>query len=469
MPTAHRVLFAALALALAASSWSCARGPDPAEARALAKEAYIFAYPMLENYKTMYIQAIDTSSPGYRGPFNALHHNTALLGPEFREVVRPNNDTIYSFAWLDLRAEPIVVTVPAITDRYYSFQLVDIYTHNFAYIGTRATGTEAGSYLIAGPSWTGHPSEPPPDIRQVFQTEGNFVLCIVRTAVSGAEDLPNVLAIQQQYNVAPLSTFLGEAAPPNPPEIVFPPYNRVEADGPDFIKYFNFLLGQLNVDPSERELIQKLGRIGIVPNRAFNAESFDPAVRHSMDEGIREASEEIESNIANLGEVKNGWSLTGKIFGTRAVMQGQYLNRASAARFGLYGNDLEEAYYPSTNVDSAGDVLDGSQHSYTLRFAKDQIPPVDAFWSMTMYGLPDQLMIGNPIQRYSIGDRTRGLKFGADGSLEIYLQHKSPGKAKEANWLPAPSGPFSVTLRMYLPKAAALDPLYAPPGIMKVD
>ncbi len=468
MPAAHRILFAALALVLAASSFSCSRGPDPVEARALAKEAYIFAYPMLENYKTMYIQAIDTSSPGYQGPFNTFKHSTTLLGPEFTDVVRPNNDTIYSFAWLDLRAEPIVVTVPAITDRYYSFQLVDLYTHNFAYIGTRATGTEAGSYLIAGPSWSGDPSQPPPDIRQVFPTEGNFVFCLGRTAVDGEADLPNVLAIQEGYKVQSLSAYLGEAAPPAPPAIVLPTYNRVEADTPDFIKYLNFLLGQVDIHPSERQLIEKFGRIGIGPNRPFEASALDISVLHAMDEGIREAIDEIEKNVGNLGE-KNSWSLTGKVFGTREVMQGQYLTRASAARFGLYGNDLEEAYYPTTSLDSAGGTLDGSGNRYVLRFTKDEMPPVDAFWSITMYNLPEQLMVANPIHRYSIGDRTRGLKIDKDGSLAIYLQPKSPGKAKESNWLPAPEGPFSLTLRMYLPRPSALDPLYAPPGVEKVD
>jgi len=455
-----------LALSLAACSLPDLTTPGPEEARAIAEEAYIFAYPMLENYKTMYIQAIATSAPTFRAPFNQLKHSTILLGPEFKDVVRPNNDTLYSTVWLDLRAEPLVISVPAIQDRYYSFQLVDMYTYNFAYIGTRTTGTAAGSYLVAGPAWTG---DKPEGVNAVFRTEGNFVYSITRTAVSGQEDVPNVLAIQQQYRVQPLSAFLGRSAPAGAPGGDFPAYDKATAESADFIRYFNYLLGQLAVHPSEQELIAKFGRIGVGPNRPFDAASLGADTRSAINDGVASARQKIKDQGAKLGEQKNHWNLTPRIFGNREQMQGQYLTRASAAYMGLYGNDLEEAYYPSTNWDAGGDPLDASQHSYVLKFAKSEIPAVDAFWSLTMYSLPDGLLVENPIHRYSIGDRTEGLKYGADGSLEIYIQRESPGKDKESNWLPAPNGPFNVVLRMYLPKATALNPLYAPPGIQKRD
>ena len=227
---------------------------------------------MLENYRTMYIQSVSPTSPTYRGPFNRFIHSTVLLGPQFKDVVRSNNDTLYSSAWLDLWAEPIVISVPAITDRYYSFQLVDLYTYNFAYIGTRATGTAAGSYLVAGPSWQG---DKPSGVDAVFRSEGNFVFCIVRTAVDGQEDVPNVAAIQQQYRLRSLSAFLGQPAPIGTAPGSFPAYDSAKAESADFIAYFNFLLGQLVVDPSEKDLIAKFGQIGVGPNRPFDASSLD--------------------------------------------------------------------------------------------------------------------------------------------------------------------------------------------------
>lgn len=465
-----KLLQGAVALTLLASSLAACSLPDvttpgPEEARALAEEAYIFAFPMLENYRTMYVQAVATASPVFKAPFNQFVHKTVLLGPEFKDIVRPNNDTLYSAVWLDLRAEPLVISVPAIQGRYYSFQLVDMYTYNFAYIGTRTTGTAAGSYLVAGPAWTG---DKPAGVAAVLHTEGNFVYSITRTAVSGKEDVPNVLAIQQQYRVQPLSAFLGRSAPASAPGGDFPAYDKAAAESADFIKYFNYLLGQVAIHPSEQALIARFGRIGVGPNRSFDAASLGADTRSAINDGVASARQKIKDQVAKLGEQKNHWNLTPRIFGNREQMQGQYLTRAAAAYAGLYGNDLEEAYYPGTSWDAAGEPLDGSQHGYVLKFAKSEIPAVDAFWSLTMYSQAG-LLVENPIQRYSIGDRTAGLEYGADGSLEIYIQRESPGKDKESNWLPAPNGPFNVVMRMYLPKTTALNPLYAPPGIQKRD
>ncbi|MBI4675628.1 MAG: DUF1254 domain-containing protein [Chloroflexi bacterium] len=439
--------------------------PSVDETRALAEQAYIFAYPMLENYKTMYTQAINVGSPSFRAPFNQLYHTTALANPDAKDVVRPNNDTFYSLDWLDLRAEPMVISVPEIKGRYYSFQLVDMYTFDFAYIGTRATGTAVGNYLVAGPAWQG---KAPAGIDDVFQSEGNLVYSLTRTQVSGDADVPNVQAIQKQYKIQPLSAFLGQPAAPAAPGLNFPPFDQDTEQSAGFIEYFNFLLGQVKIDLSEQDLIASFGRIGIGPNRPFDVTALDPATRDAINAGVTSALEQIKNDQSQLGEQKNGWNLTGRVFGTREQMQGQYLTRAAAAYYGLYGNVLEEAYYPSTNMDVDRNPLDGSKHRYVLKFTKDQIPAVDAFWSLTMYDA-NQMMVDNPINRYSIGDRTAGLQYGADGSLEIYLQRDSPGQDKESNWLPAPDGRFSLTLRMYLPKSYELDPLYAPPGIQKRD
>jgi hypothetical protein len=430
-----------------------------AEARATAEVAYIFAYPMLEHYRTVLglLRAEGTSF--YIGAFNVFDHDTALLGPEVEVIVRPNNDTLYSKAVLDLRAEPMVLSVPAVSDdRYYSFQFIDLYTHNIGFVGTRATGSGPGSYLIAGPSWSG---EPPPGIDGVIRSEGNIVVALGRTAVAGAADIPNVEALQAGYRLSTRSAFLGEPPPPTPPEYDLPVFTQERAESPEFLDDLAFLLDQVEVDGSEAALIAQF--------LALREALDDPAIREAVQQGIDAGREEIAAAVGSLGKERNGWSLMMRLFGNREAMQGRYLTRAAGAMFGLWGNDEAEAYYPTANADDNGEPLDGSRHRYELHFEADQLPDVEGFWSITMYDLPRQLMVANPIDRYSIGDRTEGVAYGEDGSLTLYLQSESPGLEKQSNWLPAPDGPFSATLRMYIPSAEALAGPYAPPPITRVD
>lgn len=439
----------------------------PEEAQAIAQEAYVYAFPMMENYRTMYVQAIDRTAPGYGAPFNEFVHKTELLGPEFKDIVRPNNDTMYSFAWLDLRAQPIVITVPEIKDRYYSVQLVDMFTHNFAYVGTRATGTEAGSYVIAGSQWQG---SKPGGAKGVFRSETNFVYCIVRTEVDGADDVAAVVALQKQYRLTPMNAFLGRSHVPVATGITFPAYDPNRAKSAEFMELFNFILGQVVIVPEEQELFERFAKIGIRPGALSASLGLTPEIRGAIDEGVDRGVMAIgqatrDPNKLEGVEVRaeRGWQGIDGMFGPRRQMRSEYLVRALGAMIGLYGNDTEEAYYPIGSADASGNAFDGSKHDYVMRFEKDELPQVDAFWSMTMYSLPDQLMVENPIDRYSIGDRSK-LRYGKDGSLTIYIQHDSPGKRKASNWLPAPDGPFSLQFRMYLPKPEALDPLYLPPG-----
>lgn len=462
----------ATALLLAGTGPGAAAGPNPTEGiQAIAEEAYIFAYPMLQNYRTMYLQAIYPASPTYVG-FNTMYNETHLYGPEFTDVVRPNNDTVYSMTWLDLRAEPVVISVPAIPDRYYSFQLVDLYTFNFGYLGTRTTGTEAGSYLVAGPQWKG---EVPAGIKAVFRSEGNFVYNVVRTAVDGEADLPNVRGIQQHYRVQTLSDYLGRPMPPpvvyHPPFPDFPVWSAARASSADFIGYFNYLLGQLTVHPSEKTTVAGFARIGIGPGRPFHPELLRPEVRQAIEAGVASASSKIIAKGFALGRQVNGWNLTPRIFGDREQMQqmpDMYLVRAAAAALGLYGCNLEEAYYPTAHLDAEGLPLDAAGQNHVLRFGPGEFPPVDAFWSITLYDT-DQRMVANDINRYSIGDRTPGLVYGEDGSLEILIQHAAPPPDRLPNWLPAPDGPFTLTLRMYLPLFSPPDALYAPPPVLRQD
>jgi len=453
------------------SSQTAMEAVTPKEASAIAEEAYIYAFPVMENYRTMYVQAIDRNAPGYVAPFNQLTHKTKLLGPEFKDIVRPNNDTMYSLAWLDLRAQPVVVTVPEIKDRYYSVQLVDMFTHNFAYVGTRATGTEAGSYVIAGPEWQG---TKPGDAKEVFRSESNFVYCIIRTEVDGSEDVATVVELQKRYALTPMNVYLGRSRVPAAAGITFPSYDPNKAKSAAFIDLLNFVLKQVAVPPEEQELMASFARIGIEPGAISASLSLSPELRVAIDAGVGQAIMTIEVELQDPSKlegvrvrVDHGWQGIDGLFGNGQAMRTKYPVRAMAAMLGLYGNDSDEAYYPTANSDGSGKPLDGSKHDYVLRFAADELPQVDAFWSMTMYSLPDQLMVANPINRYSVGDRSK-LRYGKDGSLTIYIQHDSPGKQRASNWLPAPDGVFSLQFRMYLPKPEALDPLYLPPPVRPV-
>ncbi|CCU85173.1 DUF1254 domain-containing protein [Mesotoga sp.] len=430
------------------------------EAREVARQAYIFAFPMLENYRTMVLQAVIPNS------FNEFEHLQGLLGPEFREIARPNNDTLFSAAWLDLRNEPVIIEIPSICERYFSVQFIDMYTHNFAYAGTRTTGCRKLTVMVNGPSSFVETSN---EVDEVFTSEGNFVFCIVRISVNPEMpgDIDAVMKIQNNFKIEPFGAFYGSQTSSSNKSIAFPHFSQEKAESAGFISYLNFLLGQLEIHPSEKALIERFGLIGIGPNLPFNENDLQPEMITAIEKGIEDAMSTIFRPLEKLGVTKNGWNLTKRIFGSRQQMQGKYEIRAAAAYVGLYGNDLEEAYYPISYVDADNESYDGSKYDYKIHFESHEIPPVEpgGFWSITMYG-DDQFMVPNQIDRYSIGDRSR-LSYNDDGSLDIYIQHDSPGPDLERNWLPAPNGPFSLSLRMYLPSPRALDPLYCPPGVEK--
>lgn len=435
----------------------------PQEAKQIAKEAYIFAFSMLENYKTMYVQAVNENLPTYREPFNQFFHMRQLLTPEFTEVVGPNNDTLYSLAWLDLGTEPIVLSLPDIPgERYYVFQICDMYTFNVEYIGARTTGYQTAKYLFVGPGWDG----PTPDgIDGVRRTEGRFLFLLGRTAVAGVEDGPTVNALQDQYTLTPLSAYLGQPAPEPAPAPDFPPYDPEKAASIEFISYFNFLLGQLEPGPDERPRLEQWAKIGVQPGQPFDPDALAPDIRQAIAEGVAAGHERIKEESLRVGRNVNNWTLIGEGFGYRSMVGGKDLIRAAANMVGIYGNNPEEAYNFTAAKDGDGEPLDSSKHNYIIHF--ETPPPVKAFWSVTMYKLPTPLFIANPINRYSIGDRTPDFKLGEDGSVTIYLQHKSPGLAKESNWLPAPDGPFALALRIYWPKQDVLDGKWEPSSIKK--
>ena len=440
----------------------------PDEAKAIAETAYVFAYPMMESYKTMYNQTINKQSNTYRAPFNQLHSLRELATSDFTDVVSPNNDTLYTMGWLDLRTEPVVLSVPAVPDnRYYSFQFIDAFTFDWAYVSERTTGSNGGTYLIRGPDQKEQTHE---GFDEVFTSISQFVLTIGRTAVKDVQDQPIVHALQDQYALLPLSTFMGEAAPPRASRIDFPAWDDKRETSADFIGYLNFLLSTVELYPKAQPLIDESAKIGVGAGRHFNAADLEPDILEAVDAGVKEGHKRIETNSRQLSNPVNGWNLMTDVFGTREMMEDKDLTRASAAMIGLFGNISQEAYYPMSSVDSNGQQLDGSRHDYVLHFTEDQLPPVNAFWSFSLYKLPEKQFTANPIDRYSIGDRTEGLEYGDDGSLTIYVSDKSPGKEREANWLPAPNGQFYLVGRLYLPKAEAIDASpYAPPAVRAME
>jgi hypothetical protein len=421
---------------------------SPDETEAIAKDAFIYAYPMLFNYKTLYSQTQDRNSKAYVGGFGTFRHYSQVYGPDNKEIVTPNNDTPYSWAWLDLRREPWVLTVPKLPeDRYYVFQWIDLFTYNFGYVGSRTSGNGAGNYLIAGPEWHG---PIPPGIDKVLTSETDLVVTLGRTALNGPADVGHVVRIQEQYKLAPLSDFLHTAAPPDVPSVTFPKWDEARATSTDFISYLNFLLQFAQpVNPSEVELMQRFAKIGIAPGKPFDASTLDPATREALERGVADAKQTLaaaeKSTTGSFG-----------LFGSRNDLKTDYTTRAVAAAMGIYGNSKEEAVYVGYHVDANNKQLVGAQ-PYVLHFAKKDLPPARFFWSMTLYDLPARHLVANPIDRYSIGDRTKHLKYGADGSLDLYVQHDSPGKAKEANWLPAPTGAYTLIMRIYGPKPAVFD------------
>ena len=434
------------------------------EARSIAKDAYIYGVPMVAQYKTMYAFSIDKGTPQYKGPFDSILNIARVFTPDDTAFVTPNSDTPYSFAGLDLRAEPVVITIPKMEkSRYFVFQLMDLYTFNFAYIGSRTTGNDGGTYLISGPGWNG---DAPKDISKTFQAETQFVSVVGRTQLFNPVDLPNVKKIQAGYKVQPLHEFLHTPAPPAPPAVDWQkPISPAEQTSLAFFNQLAFLLQfAMPPHPSEVDLRNQFARIGIEPGKPFDASSFSPDVQAAMKAGIDDGQKAIDAKRASMG------GKTDTLFGSREYLKNDFLARATGTQMGIGANSRDEALYPILDKDSDGQPLDGSKHNYTLHFAKGQLPPVNAFWSLTMYNLPGQLLVKNPINRYLINSpMLPHLKTDADGGLTIYIEADSPGKDKESNWLPAPKAPFMLTMRYYWPKPELLNDEWKSPPVQRVN
>jgi hypothetical protein len=470
------VTAAALAALLASTvlTWGCAEPVTPDEAMAIARDAYVYGFPLAMNCKTVYEYVINTGSPEYKGPFNQVSCTARLFTPEDRAVVTPNADTPYCMFWLDLRAEPLVISVPEMeTDRYYSIQLIDWYTHNFAYIGTRVSGNAAARFLLAGPGWEG---DEPGGVAEVIRSETDLVFVVVRTQLFSEADLERVKEIQAGYRLESLSSFLGESAPPSAPEVIFPEWVEGSQYTPAALEYLDFALDQVETHPDEVELMARFASIGIGTPGEFSLSGLDAEMAAALEAGVKQGIEDIK---AFAGGIVGDPLASAYTFGTRDFLKGSaarfdqpdlYLQRAAAAFVGLYGNSAEEAVYPIYRVDSEGRLLDASDHKYTVTFKQDDLPPAEAFWSISMYDGRTQLFIHNRLDRYLLNSpMVEDFVREKDGTIVFYVQKDSPGRAKEANWLPAPDGPFYMVLRLYIPEPEVLRGEWTPPALVRAD
>lgn len=462
----YRWLCAAALLTLLIQGCSPRSSPSEPQVRAIAKEAYTYAYPMVDGYRILHAYFINPESPEYKGTWNRVHSVARVYTPADKAVQTPNSDTPYSMAGLDLRAEPIVLTIPPIEEnRYFSVQFVDLYTHNFDYLGSRTSGNGGGRFLVAGPGWKG---ETPKGIQRVITAETELVLAIIRTQLFRPQDLENVRKIQAAYSLQPLSAFLGQPAPPAAPALSFPvpPKPQEMQNSLRVLELMTFLKPLCPTHSSEKDLFARFAQIGLGETPSFQIATLSPETRSALQQGIADAW----TDMAGLQKQVDAHVITSaNLFGTRGELRNNYLYRMAGARLGIYANSQAEAIYPAYLIDSAGQKLDGSNR-YTIRFAPGQLPPVNAFWSLTMYGLPDSLLVANPIDRYLINSpMLPGLKKDPDGGITLYLQNTSPGPALETNWLPAPPGPFMAILRLYWPKPEALNGKWKQPPLQKVE
>ena len=448
------------------------KAPDIAQTKDIAEEGFIFGLPIVMNYAIMNEFAIDKNSGQFKAPFNSIYNDEHVFTYKDTAVVTPNSDTPYSMVWLDLRAEPMVISVPAVEKkRYYSVQLVDGNAYNYGYIGSRATGIDAGDYLVAGPDWNG---EQPAGIKKVFQSTTPFSLTIFRTQLFNAEDMPNVVAVQKGYKAQPLSAYLKQPAPTAAPKIDFLPAST-KGIKDNFYQYLDAALEFIPKTAENEAILNGLASIGIGPGKTFEFKDLSMEHKAAILLAMKEGEDKIKKYLATGMNEMNHWRV-GSVFGDRAFYNGDWLKRASAAQAGIYGNDTIEATYPMTRWDTNGEKLDGSKHNYTLTFPAGQLPPVNAFWSVTMYDGKSQLLIKNPINRYLINSpMLPNMKKNEDGSLTIYIQKDSPSKVKKSNWLPAPNGPIYLVMRLYWPKTEPPSILpvgessWSPPAVTRVE
>jgi hypothetical protein len=463
-----------LLLGLPLTSAAAAEGPTAIteqEARAIATDAYIYFYPLVTMDVTRK-QLINTQG-GFGGPMNAFANVKAYPTADMKAVVRPNFDTLYSSAFLDLTKEPVVVSVPDTAGRYYLLPMLDMWSDVFASPGWRTTGTAAANYLVTPPGWR-------PDLRDRFIDEYKlpketqlisaptpYVWIIGRTKTDGPPDYDAVNKIQAGLKVTSLSDW-GNAAKPVEqkidPSVDLKTPPKIQVDTMQGGAYFAYAAELLKLQPphvTDEPVLAQMKRIGIEPGKSFDIAKLDPAVRKAVEAAPEAAQKLMEWKMSTLARVANHWSMNTDTMG---VYGNYYLKRAIVTQVGLGANLPEDAIYPLNLGDESGRALDGA-NKYTIHFDKNATPPVNAFWSITLY---DQqgFQVGNSLNRFAVSS-WMPFKYNPDGSLDLYFQNENPGSGNDANWLPAPKGAFNLTMRLYAPKSDALTGKWNPPPIVK--
>ena len=437
------------------------------QAHAIGVDAYLYFYPLITMDLTrLQFSNVETGEDAFKGPMNTFVNVPAYPTAEMKTVVRPNFDTLYSSAWLDLTKEPMVVSVPDTDGRYYLLPMLDMWTDVFASPGWRTTGTEAQTFLVTPPGWTG---TVPSGVTQL-KAPTPYVWIIGRIKTDGPADYDAVHKIQAGLKLKPLSQMGNDAWKPEPTKIdpdvdmKTPPKELVDKmPAGEFFAYAAELLETHPPHITDEPILARMKRIGIEPGKSFDIEKVDPAIRKGLESAPKAAQELMEWKIPTLARVENNWSMNTDTMG---VYGNYYLKRAIVTQVGLGANDPQDAIYPLNLGDKDGKPLDGT-HNYTIHFDKSEIPPVEAFWSITLYDLQG-FQVANSLDRFAVSS-WMPFKYNADGSLDLYFQNESPGADKEANWLPAPKGPFNLTMRLYAPKSDALTGKWNPPPVTKAD
>ncbi|KAA0971269.1 DUF1254 domain-containing protein [Aureimonas fodinaquatilis] len=437
--------------------------PAAQEAYEIGVEAYVYFYPLVTTDVTRRISTnvAPDQIPGF-GPMNQFSNFREYPDADTKIVVRVNFDTLYSSAWLDLTKEPMVLSAPDTAGRYYLLPMLDMWSDVFAVPGKRTSGTEAGHWAVVPPGWVG---QLPEGVSRI-DAPTPHVWIIGRTQTNGPKDYSAVHQIQDGYLITPLSQW---GKPPQPVEAAVdpsvdmktPPLEQVNNMPP--LDYFKYAAELMKVNPphvTDWSTIARLKRIGIEPGQSFSPEKLDPAIQDALSKAAKDGLQQLRQNAPTITPIVNGWQMSTNTMG---VYGNFYLKRAIVAMVGLGANQPEDAIYPNNLTDADGKPLTG-ENNYVLHFAKDEIPPVNAFWSLTMYDA-EGFQVANSINRFAIGDRD-ALTFNADGSLDLYIQHDNPGADKESNWLPAPdSGVLGMTMRLYSPKPEVLTGGWAPPPV----
>ncbi|MBL1209747.1 DUF1254 domain-containing protein [Geminocystis sp. GBBB08] len=437
------------------------------EAYEIGIEAYHYFYPLITmdftrrvctNYKS-------GEKPGF-GPVNTFHHLRQFPPANFRAVVRPNFDTLYTVAWVDITKEPMIVLTPDTNGRYYLLPMLDMWSNVFAVPGKRTTGTQAQQYAIVPQGWTGELSE----AIEKIESPTPHIWIIGRIQTNGVEDYPAVNEIQDGFKIVPLSQW-GKTF--EPVEAVIDPTLDMETDPLKQVnsmsasQYFSYgaeLMKLHSPHITDWSIIARLQRIGIQQGKSFDLNKAPVVLQNSLQKAVIDGLKIMMEKLPTLARIENGWQMNTDTMG---VYGNYYLKRAIVAMVGLGANQPEDAIYPMNVFDSNGKPMKG-ENNYILHFDKDELPPVEAFWSITMYDA-EGFQVANKLDRFAIGDRD-ALKYNSDGSLDIYIQHESPEDNKVSNWLPSPAeGVLGVTMRLYAPKSSVLNGVWNPPPVKQVD